>query len=296
MKMRHIVVPLILLVAIGSSLAQQPKAAQKGQGGAPTLDQLFAMLDRDRDERIAKNESVGAYAQRFADWDTNGDGFASREEVRAYRATLGFDDQGVYDGKTRPPVGQQKGGGAPKAAPATAHLLKEPADWRLETFPVPPPFAPDIKFTGLEEARFAPGMYDAASSEYFSYIMEFALDGSQQITGADLKDLVEKYFGGLSEGVGRRKGLEIDRAQVVATVTPQAASSSKEQRFDADLVFFDSFIDGRKITLHLDAQIIPRPGAKKNYMILLVSPAAKDSAAWDKLREVGKQAAAALPQ
>ncbi|HEY2414683.1 MAG TPA: hypothetical protein VGI40_20730 [Pirellulaceae bacterium] len=293
MKNSLVAVLLVFVLLVTSSRAQQPKAAQKGQGGAPTLDQLFAMLDRDRDGRIAKNESVGAYAQRFAAWDANGDGFASREEVRAYRAMLGFDDQGVYDGKSRPPAGQQKGGG-PKAAPATAQLLKEPADWRLETFPVPPPFAPDIKFTGSEEARFAPGMYDTNSSEYFTYVMVFALDGMQQLTAADLKEFVERYFGGLSESVGRRKGLKIDRSQIVATVTPQAAASPVEKRFDADLVFFDSFTDGRKTTLHLDAQVLPRPNANKQYWILLVSPAAKDSASWDKLREIGKKTTAAI--
>jgi hypothetical protein len=276
--------------------AQEPNAAQKGQQqSAPTLDQLFARLDRNGDGRIAKAEALGPYAQRFAAWDMNGDGFASREEVRAYRASIGFDDQGVSNGKTQPPAGQQKAGGGPPVASAGGRILKEPAEWRLETFPVPPPFAPDIKFTGSEEARFSPGMYDTNSSDYFTYIMAFALDGSEQIAAVDLKELFEKYFGGLSVGVGRRKGLSIDRAQIVATVTPRTNSSLMEQRFDAELVFFDAFTDGRKITLRLDAQVIPRSEAKKNYLILLVSPAAKDSATWETLRQIGTKAVAGIP-
>jgi hypothetical protein len=296
MKISLVAALSILVLLVANIWAQQPKGAQKGQAGAPTLDQLFAMLDQDRDGRIAKAESVGAYAQRFAAWDTNADGFASREEVRAYRANLGFDDQGVYNGKAQPAAGKQKSGVLSKAAPATAQFLKEPTGWRLETFPVPPPFAQDIKFTGSEEARFPPGMYDTNSSDYFTYVMVFALDGTAPFATAELKEFVEKYFGGLSVGVGRRNRLSIDREKIVAMVAPPAASSSKEQRFDADLVFFDSFSDGRKITLHLDAQVISRPDANKQYLIILVSPAAKDSAAWEKLREIGKKTAAAIPE
>jgi hypothetical protein len=293
--MRHVFALLTLLVAIGSSQAQQPKAGQKGQGGAPTLDQLFALLDKDGNGQIAKDEAIGGYAQRFAAWDTNGDGIASREEVRAYRVTLGLDDQGQRSGKSQAAAGQQKGGGGPPAASATAKILKEPAGWRLETFPVPPPFAPDIKFTGSEEARFSPGMYDTKANDYFTYIMAFALEGTELPTAADLKDFLEKYFGGLSVGVGQRKGLAIDRAQIVAKVNPPTSKTPTEELFDADVVFFDSFSDGRKITLHLDSRVILRPDAKKNYLILLISPAAKDSSTWEKLRQIGKNVAAGIP-
>jgi hypothetical protein len=286
-----------LLLTEGGGYAQQPEAAQKGkEQSAPTLDQLFKMLDRNGDGNIAKDEAVGPYAPRFAIWDKNGDGFASREEVRAYRASIGFDDAGVFIGKAGPKAGQPKAGVGRRASPATAQILKEPADWQFEAFPVPPPFAPDVKLTGSEEARFSPGMYDNSAPDYFTYIMAFALDGTQPIAAAELKDFAEKYFGGLSEVVGRQKGMKIDRSQIVATVMPRTGGTQTEQRFDADLVFFDSFTDGRKITLHLDAQVIPRTGTKKNYLILLVSPAAKDSATWEKLREVGKKTAAAIPE
>jgi hypothetical protein len=295
MKLRRLALVSVFIALATGGEAQEPKAAPQGQGGsAPTLDQVFGMLDRDRDGRIAKEEAIGAYSQRFPTWDTNGDGFASREEVRAYRTSIGFDDQGVFKGKSQPPAGKKKGVG-PRIMEAAAQILKEPKEWRLERFPVPPPFALDIKFTGSEEARFAPGMYDATSSEYFTYIMAFALDGNAPLAAADFKDLVEKYFGGLSVGVGRQKGLTIDRSQIVATVASPSATPPMENRFHADLVFFDSFTDGRKITLHLDAQVMPRPDAKKNYLILLVSPAAKDSKTWEMLREIGKKAVADLP-
>jgi hypothetical protein len=57
------------------------------------------------------------------------------------------------------------------SAQGPATILKEPVDWRFERLPVPAPFAPDIKLTGFEEARFSPGMFDTSSANYFTYVM-----------------------------------------------------------------------------------------------------------------------------
>lgn len=63
-------------------------------------------------------------------------------------------------------------------AAATATILKEPADWRFEGMPVPPGFAPEIKLTGSEEIRFAPGMFDTGSSNYFTCVLAILADGA----------------------------------------------------------------------------------------------------------------------
>jgi hypothetical protein len=46
-----------------------------------------------------------------------------------------------------------------------AMRIQAPDDWRGERIVLPPPFAPDMKFKfkGIEEIRFAPGMFQADS-------------------------------------------------------------------------------------------------------------------------------------
>jgi hypothetical protein len=78
---------------------------------------------------------------------------------------------------------------------------------------------------------------------------------------------------------------------MVATVQPTEASG----KFNADMVFFDSFSAGRKVTLHIEAETIARPAMKRNFLILLVSPAAKDTDIWKNLREIGKKAVKNFP-
>ena len=176
-------------------------------------------------------------------------------------------------------------------ATTTATILKEPADWRFEGMPLPPGFAPDIKFTGSEEIRFAPGMFDTGSSNYFTYIVAILADGVPELGAADLNDFLEKYYSGLSTAVGRGKGLSPDPGQMKAVVNPAQPGPEAKRRFTAQVIFFDSFTDGRKIGLNVEALVIPRPASKQTCLILLVSPSFKDAAVWQTLRAIGRKAA-----
>ncbi|MEI9895532.1 MAG: EF-hand domain-containing protein [Chthoniobacter sp.] len=149
------IVNALLLVSVATLPAADGPAAPSATpppataSRAPSLDELFTTLDQDHDGRISKEEANGAYAQRFAPWDANGDGFATRQEIHDYRQRLGIDDSGQRIAATAT-RGQ-------RPTPKNAVVLKEPADWRLETMSVPPGFAPDVKLSGSEEIRFAPG-------------------------------------------------------------------------------------------------------------------------------------------
>jgi hypothetical protein len=168
--------------------------------------------------------------------------------------------------------------------PPAATILTEPIDWRFERLPVPAPFAPEIKLAGFEEARFAPGMFDTSSPNYFTYVMVIAADGSPELGRSGIEEFLQKYYKGLSIGVGRRKGLTPDQSQMKAEV----ASMQSGEGYTAKVVFFDTFNDGRKLILNLEAHVISRPGSKKTYMTFLVSPQGRDAAVWRTLHEIGK--------
>lgn len=244
----------------------------------PSLDELFATLDKNHDDKISKDEATGEYAQRFSQWDADGDGFATRQEIHDFRTRLGIDDSG-----RRIAAAQQR-------TSASATILKEPADWRLEMMSVPAGFAPDVKLRGSEEIRFAPGMFDNTSATYFTCVLAIVADGAPDIGAAEIHDFLEKYYRGLSTGRAQRTGTKPDPAAMKAVVNPSTGTDAKN-RFDAQVDFFDSFSDGRKITLNVEAQVLALPATKQTCLLLLVSPSAKDSAAWQTLRGIGKRTA-----
>ena len=273
----------MLLVCAPILPAQETKAAPTQCGRGVSLDEIISSLDKNHDGKISKDEATGTFAQRFSQWDADGDGFATREEIRAYRLGFGIGDDGKQVAAAAPRAQRPAGG--------TATILKEPAEWRLETMVIPPGFAPDVKLKGTEEIRFAPGMFDNQSDTYFTCVIAIVADGAPVLGAAEIKDFLEKYYRGLSTGRAQRTGLKVDPAQMNAVVNPVPDA---EGRFVAQVDFFDSFSDGRKITLNVEAQTIPIAAKQQTCLLLLVSPTAKDNAAWQTLRGIGVKTAMGL--
>lgn len=272
--------------------ATDSPAATTSPTAAVSLDQVMKTLDKDSDGRVSKAEATGQYAQRFANWDANSNGFATRDEIRAFRRQRGIDDDG---GRLAP-----NGGNSPANSPNANRrsrseankILTEPGDWREEQLPIPPGFAPEITWKGSEECRFSPGMYDTKSKEYFTYAVALTLDGSPEIGPAELKQFLELYFRGLSSSRARRTGSSPDASKMLATVTPAPDSSNK---LLAEMVFVDSFTDGREVKLLIEADVVRRSAEKKTYVLLLISPSARDSETWKSLRSIGEKALKRIP-
>ncbi|HEV7621512.1 MAG TPA: hypothetical protein VGO09_07260, partial [Flavisolibacter sp.] len=75
--------------------------------------------------------------------------------------------------------------------------LAIPENWTVERFPLPPDFAQQITYKGIEDLRFAPGWADFKSDEYWSYAYLWLLDGSVKIDILSLKENLKAYYDGL---------------------------------------------------------------------------------------------------
>jgi hypothetical protein len=87
-------------------------------------------------------------------------------------------------------------------ASATAPIIPAgawpvPDGWRPETMSFPLQFAPSIAHRGVEELRFAPGMFDPAAARYFTYAFAWRLDDAAELQPAQLADELTAYFRGL---------------------------------------------------------------------------------------------------
>ncbi len=69
-------------------------------------------------------------------------------------------------------------------------------------------------------------------------------------------------------------------------MSADVAPAQAPGRYTAKVVFFDSFSDGRKIVLNVEAHAISPPGSGKTYLTLLVSTQPRDAGIWRTLREV----------
>ncbi|MEP7373050.1 MAG: hypothetical protein ABI675_06630 [Chitinophagaceae bacterium] len=75
-----------------------------------------------------------------------------------------------------------------------------PAGWTTEHFSLPPGFAPQLTYKGVEDIRFAPGWGDSKSDEHWSYCFLWWLEGSPKIDAAILQVNLKAYYEGLVSG------------------------------------------------------------------------------------------------
>jgi hypothetical protein len=166
----------------------------------------------------------------------------------------------------------------------TPTLLKSPADWGFERIDMPFGFALGIKYSGFEEIRFAPGMFDTTSTNYFTYAFVVSFDGTPSFDANKIKDFLDKYYKGLCISVGQPKSLTPDTSQVKADV--QASIDNYGKDFIATVNFFDTFSNGRKITLYMEIEITAKLSSNKTYMTVLICPGKDNKVIWDKLHEI----------
>src|SRR5690242_14518935 len=106
--------------------------------------------------------------------------------------------------------------GQPKKEPP--YQVPAPAGWAKETIALPPAFAPDMKWKGIEELRFAPGMFKTDSETFFSYALLFWLPGGQKIDPGTMEQELLAYYRGLAKAVLKSKKQEVDIGTFTLTV------------------------------------------------------------------------------
>ena len=81
------------------------------------------------------------------------------------------------------------------------YQVPTPAGWAKETIALPPAFAPDLKWKGTEELRFAPGMFKADAPDFFSYALLFWLPDDTEVGAKALERELLAYYRGLAAAV-----------------------------------------------------------------------------------------------
>jgi hypothetical protein len=168
-------------------------------------------------------------------------------------------------------------------------LLKEPASWEFERFPLPPGFAPGIPYKGVEELRFSPGMFKKDSATYFTYAFVAQLDSVTAISQAEIHDYLFKYFKGLCSSTAKDRKLVIDTTKIAVTTEKKKGLMAGEVVYTGSLDIFGVFADGAPVTLNMEMKVVKDMAAKKTYLIFIASPLDKGNAIWKDLYKIQKE-------
>ncbi len=154
-------------------------------------------------------------------------------------------------------------------------LPETPEDWRFERIDFPLSFAPEIDYTGFEELRFAPGMFDAESDSFFSYVLAIRIEDELTVDEPLLQTFLLDYYVGLCRVVGESRNLDLDLDAISVHVELGGHG------YEARIQMFDAFVTGKPLTLDLELSV--HEGEKGIELLGLASPKQKTAAIWGDL-------------
>jgi hypothetical protein len=176
---------------------------------------------------------------------------------------------------------------AAKSQQANPQLLKEPANWSFERFPLPPGFAPDFPYKGVEELRFSPGMFNKDSADYFSYAFVAQLDGVTSISKDEIRNYLLVYFRGLCSSTAHDRKLIIDTSKITVGIEKKE-SPANETIYNAVVNAFGVFADGAPVKLNMEVSVLKNNNAQKTYLLFIASPNPKTNNIWRELYKIQK--------
>ncbi len=169
------------------------------------------------------------------------------------------------------------------AEPETFHWETGPG-WFGERIQLPPSFAPEMDWKGMEEIRFAPGMFKSDRPDFFSYALVFSLTSDADLSPDALRKQILLYYKGLSSRVSAGKGRKVDvskfsvellPANDLSETTPKQAV--KASAYLASLQWIEPFATGKPQKLHLEIHAWKDKERKRSYVFFCASPQAPDA-------------------
>lgn len=179
----------------------------------------------------------------------------------------------------------------------TGEVLVFHTEWKGERIALPPAFAPAMKLRGIEEIRFAPGMFQAQSDSFFSYAFVFSVSKDQELSEAVIQREILVYYRGLAESVSKRKDrtveagkftFNLERTKQPTTSPAQLPAATQVTQYAGELDWVEPFVTGKPQVLHFELQSWTLPGTARNYLFVCTSPKARSETEtiWKELRTI----------
>ena len=164
--------------------------------------------------------------------------------------------------------------------------------WFGERIKLPPGFALTMSWKGIEEIRFAPGMFKPDQSDFFSYALVFSLDPKTELNGKTIREQILLYYQGLSSRVSAGKGRKVDVSKFVLALKPAGnlRSAPKQAKgataLTGKLDWIEPFATAKSQTLRLEIHAWNDEAHERAYLFVCASPQPPDTPIWKKLRSI----------
>jgi hypothetical protein len=159
--------------------------------------------------------------------------------------------------------------------------LPTPEGWRTETLAFPLDFAPQLEYEGLEELRFAPGMLQEGSADFWSYAFLWWVPEGTRFETERLQTDLEHYFRGLTTAVAETR--EFDPGAPVFDVQLESTESAtpNHPQWKGTAATYDVFVTRKPIRLNVRIDIVPCSSQGHVAAFFQLSPQPPDYSIWE---------------
>lgn len=158
-------------------------------------------------------------------------------------------------------------------------------DWKEERIDFPLSFASELPYEGYEILRFAPGMYDEKSEEFFTYAFVMNLKGAGKLEALDLQQLLLTYFKGLMKVVSQAKSkANQEPSQPIDLDSFRVRVENRNSRFFVYVDMIDAFVTNEGIELFMD--IDQSVKGQDSCLRIVASPQKTNHPIWQDLENV----------
>ena len=164
--------------------------------------------------------------------------------------------------------------------------LPVPKNWTIERFLVPPSFAPEILYKGVEDIRFTPGWAKINSEEYWSYTFLWCLDTKPDIDEIILEKDLSLYYTGLLKANTDTSKLKLEKYIPVKVQVQKAKPLSGELKFYTGSIEMRDYMTRKEIKLNCKIHFISCQEIGKTILFFELSPQPFKHNVWSTLDQL----------
>ncbi|WP_117884306.1 serine hydrolase domain-containing protein [Aureibaculum luteum] len=163
------------------------------------------------------------------------------------------------------------------------NLIKTDSTWGQEIFIFPIHFAPEIKYEGFEDIRFAKGWAKVDSDGFWTYAFAWSVKANSALSEKEIESNLQLYFDGLMTGVNKDKDKILPKT--LAQLDKKEDTNNKII-YTGKISIFDAFTTQKKMTLNVHVENYYLERKKKAVVLFRFSPKYFEHDIWNKLNEV----------
>jgi hypothetical protein len=168
-----------------------------------------------------------------------------------------------------------------------SYTLPYPQGWGTELFLIPIQFAPQIKYKGVEDIRFAPGWAKAGSNEYWTYCFLWALENNPDIDAATIASNLKAYYTGLiNSNIPKSKMTASTVFETVTAIEKIPTVMGDTATFKGTIRMLD-YMQQQPITLNCMVHLKSCLGQNNVYLFHQISPKPFTDTVWKSLDKIG---------